>query len=410
MLKKSGMKLKDIDLYEINEAFAAVVLSWLRVFDADIDKLNVNGGAIALGHPVGATGSRLIVTALHELERRNKHTAFISMCCGVLAGDGHHPRASVGRASRISKESDKFWREKWPSSPAPRAAWVASRRSSLRGSVRASWSTISVSRRRLAARRGAGARGIEEIKAMGGEAVPHFGDVADWNDSRAMIEKAIDDVRRSEHLGEQRRILSRPDDLQHVGGRVRLRHPRAPERPLLQHAPRHGVLARDAQEAGGALYGAHHQHRRPKPSSSARSGQPNYAAAKAGIVAMTGSAAQVLQKYGVTANAIMPRARTRMNDTRISPRCSPSPRSGFDNFDPVHTAPLVGYLASPGSANISGNVFIVWGKSITVIGRPTISDGVQTEEAWSHQSVGEALGKFFEGKEPIKDSFIVSPM
>jgi acetyl-CoA C-acetyltransferase len=86
MLAKSGMTLKDIDLYEINEAFASVVLSWLRVFEPDIDRLNVNGGAISLGHPVGATGSRLIVTALHELERSGKQTAFISMCCGSSLG------------------------------------------------------------------------------------------------------------------------------------------------------------------------------------------------------------------------------------------------------------------------------------------------------------------------------------
>jgi acetyl-CoA C-acetyltransferase len=88
ILKRSGMSLKDIDLYEVNEAFAAVVLSWLRVFEPDIDKLNVNGGAIALGHPVGATGSRLIITALHELERRGEGTALITMCCGSSLGTG----------------------------------------------------------------------------------------------------------------------------------------------------------------------------------------------------------------------------------------------------------------------------------------------------------------------------------
>ena len=88
ILAKSGMKLSDIDLYEVNEAFAAVVLSWAQVFDVDMDKLNVNGGAIALGHPVGATGSRLLVTALHQLERRNASTAFISMCCGSAIGTG----------------------------------------------------------------------------------------------------------------------------------------------------------------------------------------------------------------------------------------------------------------------------------------------------------------------------------
>jgi acetyl-CoA C-acetyltransferase len=88
ILAKSGMSLNDIDLVEINEAFAAVVLSWLKVCEPDPDKVNVNGGAIALGHPVGATGSRLIITALNELERQDKTTAFITMCCGASVGTG----------------------------------------------------------------------------------------------------------------------------------------------------------------------------------------------------------------------------------------------------------------------------------------------------------------------------------
>jgi acetyl-CoA C-acetyltransferase len=88
MLRKTGMRLGDIDLYEVNEAFAAVVLSWAKVYDVDMSRLNVNGGAIALGHPVGATGSRLIVTALHELERRDASTAFVTMCCGAAVGTG----------------------------------------------------------------------------------------------------------------------------------------------------------------------------------------------------------------------------------------------------------------------------------------------------------------------------------
>jgi len=88
ILAKTGMKLSDIDLVEINEAFAAVVLSWAQVHDADMERVNVNGGAIALGHPVGATGSRLIVTALHELERRDASTALITMCCGSSVGTG----------------------------------------------------------------------------------------------------------------------------------------------------------------------------------------------------------------------------------------------------------------------------------------------------------------------------------
>ncbi|MFT4824207.1 MAG: acetyl-CoA C-acetyltransferase [Halioglobus sp.] len=88
LFKKSGMNLGDIDLVEINEAFAAVVLSWQRVFDADMSKVNVNGGAIAMGHPVGSTGARLITTALHELERQDKTTALITMCCGAAIGTG----------------------------------------------------------------------------------------------------------------------------------------------------------------------------------------------------------------------------------------------------------------------------------------------------------------------------------
>ena len=88
ILAKTGMSLGDIDLIEINEAFASVVLSWQKVTGADMDRVNVNGGAIALGHPVGATGSRLIVTALHELERRDLSTAFITMCCGSSVGTG----------------------------------------------------------------------------------------------------------------------------------------------------------------------------------------------------------------------------------------------------------------------------------------------------------------------------------
>ena len=82
VLERSGMKLGDIDLFEVNEAFASVVLSWQSVHQPDPDLVNVNGGAIALGHPVGSTGARLITTALHELERRDASTALVTMCAG----------------------------------------------------------------------------------------------------------------------------------------------------------------------------------------------------------------------------------------------------------------------------------------------------------------------------------------
>lgn len=88
ILDKTGMTIGDIDIFEVNEAFASVVLSWAGVHGADLDKVNVNGGAIALGHPVGATGVRLLTTALHELERRDASTALVSMCAGGAMATG----------------------------------------------------------------------------------------------------------------------------------------------------------------------------------------------------------------------------------------------------------------------------------------------------------------------------------
>ena len=81
-LSGTGMKLADIDLVEINEAFAAVVLAWQRELDADPARVNVNGGAIALGHPLGATGARLMTSLLHELERRGARYGLQTMCEG----------------------------------------------------------------------------------------------------------------------------------------------------------------------------------------------------------------------------------------------------------------------------------------------------------------------------------------
>jgi acetyl-CoA C-acetyltransferase len=82
VLSRAGMSIGDIDLFEVNEAFASVVMSWQQVLSPDPSRVNVNGGAIALGHPVGSTGSRLLTTALHELERRDASTALVSMCAG----------------------------------------------------------------------------------------------------------------------------------------------------------------------------------------------------------------------------------------------------------------------------------------------------------------------------------------
>ncbi|MEN3270205.1 acetyl-CoA C-acetyltransferase [Pseudonocardia sp.] len=87
-LRRSGLGIDDIDLFEVNEAFAPVVLAWARELQPDMDRVNVNGGAMAPGHPLGSTGARLLTTLLHELERSDKETGLVTMCCGGGLGTG----------------------------------------------------------------------------------------------------------------------------------------------------------------------------------------------------------------------------------------------------------------------------------------------------------------------------------
>ncbi len=88
LLERNGMTMDDIDLVEINEAFASVVVAWQRELEPDMDRVNVNGGAIALGHPLGSTGARLITSLLHEMERSDKQIGLVTMCCGGGLGTG----------------------------------------------------------------------------------------------------------------------------------------------------------------------------------------------------------------------------------------------------------------------------------------------------------------------------------
>jgi len=86
VLKRARMDVEDLDLIEVNEAFAAVVLRYLQAFDLDPAKVNVNGGAIAMGHPLGATGAMILGIALDELERRNLNVALVTLCIGAGMG------------------------------------------------------------------------------------------------------------------------------------------------------------------------------------------------------------------------------------------------------------------------------------------------------------------------------------
>ena len=85
-MKRAGMSASDIDLWEINEAFAAVVLRFMEALDLDAGRVNCNGGAIAMGHPLGCSGARIAVTLLHELNRQNKKRGVATLCVGVGQG------------------------------------------------------------------------------------------------------------------------------------------------------------------------------------------------------------------------------------------------------------------------------------------------------------------------------------
>ena len=247
---------------------------------------------------------------------------------------------------------------------------------------------------------------VEEIRLRGGEAVAQFGDVADWNDAQTLIQTAVDTfgelhilVNNAGFLRDRMIFNMSEEDFDSVvrvhlkGHFCSIRFATAYWRHLskARAAPVYGRIISTASEA--FLLGS--------------PGQPNYASAKAGIVAMTMGAAQACYRYGVTANVICPRARTRMTESGPTATAFAKPESGFDPFAPENVAPLVGYLASPQAERISGQVFIVWGKHVTLVGRPSTDTRFESEDAWSVESLHEQLGPHFEKLEPIIDGFIV---
>jgi 3-oxoacyl-[acyl-carrier protein] reductase len=249
---------------------------------------------------------------------------------------------------------------------------------------------------------------VDEIAAQGGDAVPHFGDVAAWDDARALVATAIERfgdlhilVNNAGFLRDRMLFNMSEDEFDSVI-RVHLKGHFCTMRFASEH------WRNQAKATGSPVYG-----RIINTSSEAfifgSPGQPNYAAAKAGIVALTMSAAQVLERYGVTANAIMPRARTRMNDTGTLAAMFAKPEDGFDTYAPENVAPLVGFLASPAAARVSGYVLVVYAKQITLVGAPRLDPSFESPEAWTFDSVGATLGPYFEAHRPISDGFTVMP-
>jgi 3-oxoacyl-[acyl-carrier protein] reductase len=250
---------------------------------------------------------------------------------------------------------------------------------------------------------------VEEIKAFGGDAVPHFGDVAVWDDARALIGTAVEafgDLHilvNNAGFCRDKMIFNMTEDEFDSVIRVHVKGHFCTMRFASAHW-------RDrSKAAGGPVYA-----RLISTSSEAfifgSPGQPNYAAAKAGIVAMTMAAAQSLQRYGVTANAIMPRARTRMNDSGVLAEMFAKPADGFDQYAPENVSPLVAYLASPAAANVSGQVLIVYGKHITVVNAPNVDTRFETPAPWTVASVAAALDPYFAKRRPVSDGFTVPAM
>jgi len=247
---------------------------------------------------------------------------------------------------------------------------------------------------------------VEEIEKAGGEAVPHFGDVAVWNDAKALIGVAVErfgDLHilvNNAGFCRDRMIFNMSEDEFDSVIRVHLKGHFCPMRFASEH------WRTRAKETGGPIYG-----RIINTSSEAfifgSPGQPNYAAAKAGIVAMTMSTAQVLERYGVTANAIMPRARTRMNDSGTLAEMFAKPAEGFDLYAPENVSPLVTYLASPAAERVSGYVLVVYGKQITLVSAPKLEPVFETEMPWTFDGVVEKLGPWFDAHSPVIDGFTV---
>ena len=248
---------------------------------------------------------------------------------------------------------------------------------------------------------------VAEIKALGGEALAVYGDCADSADSQNLFKTAIDtfgDVNimvNNAGFCRDKAIFNMTDDEFDSVVRVHLRGHFVNMRNATSYW-------RQKAKAGEELYG-----RLISTSSEAflfgSAGQPNYAAAKGGITAMTLGAAQLMIKYGITCNIVCPRARTAMTNTGPTADMFAKPDDGFDFFAPENVSPLVGFLASPESAGVSGEVFVVWGKRINVVQRPSLDVFYDNEEAWSVDNVGDTLNKHFEGRTPVLDGFSVPP-
>ena len=247
---------------------------------------------------------------------------------------------------------------------------------------------------------------VDEIKAAGGEATAHYGDIADWNASKALVETAIETygsldilINNAGFTRDATILKMTEQDFDDVV-RVHLKGHFCPSKWAMIH------WREESKKAGGPIYGR-------LISTASESwlfgtpGQPNYAPAKAGVVSLTMGLAQLGARWGVTANVIMPRARTRMTLKGQLGAMFQKPEAGFDNFDPEPSSPLCVYLATPAAAHISGELLLIWGRSTSVWKRPEPYVVFDTEDVWTVEELHRHYGPHFEKREPVTDGFTV---
>ncbi len=246
---------------------------------------------------------------------------------------------------------------------------------------------------------------VADIKAFGGEAIAALGDCADTTSAGMTFKAALDafgDVNimvNNAGFTRDKTIYGMTDDefdsvvRVHLRGHfVNMRNAAQYWREKAKAGPVYGRLISTSSEA--MLY--------------ASPGQPNYAPAKAGITALSIGAAALMQKLGVTCNVILPRGRTAMTENMPHAHLFAAPKEGFDVFDPANVAPLVGYLASPEAAHISGELFVVWGGQVSIVQRPRLDVSYDNPQGgkWDIGVLHQTLSDYFNEKHrPVVDGY-----
>lgn len=250
---------------------------------------------------------------------------------------------------------------------------------------------------------------VADIRSAGGEAIAVAGDCADTADAGRLFRTALDtygDVNimvNNAGFTRDKTIYGMTDEEFDAVVRVHLRGHFVNMRNAAQYwrekgksGPVYGRLVSTASEA--MLFAA--------------PGQPNYASAKAGIVSLAIGTAALLQKLGVTSNVILPRGRTAMTENMPHAHLFAAPEHGFDVFNPANVAPMVGYLASPEAAHISGEVFVVWGGRVTIVQRPRLDVFYDNPQGgkWAVDDLHTTLAQYFTPEHrPVLDGYALPP-